>query len=813
MIFHQTILTLIGYGFCIYGTAQSQSSERLAGKGFQSNINFNDKNIFSDSTQRIKDTLPKKTALFDPSYQKINSNFLEAPVNSFIGKPLPGLKKNILYDADKIISKPIVLEQAEVSITAFPDMSYMRGNETYYFSNAEINSVWSLGGIPAIIGMGNQAALAMNNDYQNNFVFRFDKDVYLQQLKKRMGDKFNPASAISTLKDPVSLLKEQAQQILRNDLSQLGQSYRGLFDKEIQEITGDPSLLFSGSIQELKQRFLSDKLVAQVHDNEVLFSNLQQRMTRGEKVDQQDFDNLKTTALRLKGMQELLQKVQEHRAKWESSGLFKKIKQFELLKKDKISRLISNPSYIRKEAKQYLSLKGLQRLFLNINRLNIGRDALSLSPMSFSHFLQNGISTEFINKKGNPFMLVLGRQKDFSSILDYGFTDNLFSNNSQVKAARIGLGSGVISNSYISVSSFSQSMSNGFGLPFNTADFRKILVTTISNQLNIGQKGSIAIDLSRSATTYQDKGATGDSILKQGSNISRILSSNNLMANTALSINYSDELTESGLSYQFNFSKVANGYNNPGNTFLNGGSVEGGAQLRKSFLKNKLQLFFRGNIRNYKYNDELDKSWRNSYFVMDAKWRMRKGQYISLRYQPNRMVQVDGGTKTTMTAMKRLSAETSLYKKIGKSNYRNYMTLGYQENSYALSATENISNTSLQVNSSQNVTIGKNLLYGNLSYIHSANHSAFVYFNSSVNSDIGYSFPVLKKFMVSSGIVYSTVNNWYSQLGVRESISGELNDKFFVSLYIDARKNLSVTQQLWDSPVRADISIRYILKK
>jgi hypothetical protein len=285
------------------------------------------------------------------------------------------------------------------------------------------------------------------------------------------------------------------------------------------------------------------------------------------------------------------------------------------------------------------------------------------------------------------------------------------------------------------------------------------------------------------------------------------------MANTSLSLNYSDELTEQGLSYQFNFSKVANGYNNPGNTFLNGGSTEAGTQLRKSFLKNKLQLFFRGNLRNYKYSDELDRSWRNSYFVMDAKWRMQKGQYVSVRYQPNRMVRIEEGTKTVMTAMERLSVESGLYKKFGKTSYRNYLTLAYQQNSYAFSPTENISNTSLQVNTAQNISLGKNMLYANLGYIHSGNHSGYVYFNSSLNTDIGYSFQLLKRIIASSGIVYSSVNAWYKQLGLRQSLSGELSDKFSVSIYIDARKNLQVEQPLWDSPVRADISIRYILKK
>jgi hypothetical protein len=441
----------------------------------------------------------------------------------------------------------------------------------------------------------------------------------------------------------------------------------------------------------------------------------------------------------------------------------------------------------------------------------MGRDALSLSPMSFQHFLQNGISTEFINSKAKTFMLVAGKQKDINSILDQGFTGNLATNNGQVKAARVGLMSTGISTSHMSVSSFNQSMSDQMGV-LNVNEFRRILVTTISNQLNIGQKGFIEIDLSRSATAYQQNNNTNDSVLKPQSNLSKILSGENFMSNTALSVKYADENTEKGLSYQFNFSKVSNGYTNPGNSFLNGGSTEAGTQLRKSFLKNRMQLSFRGNVRDYKYNDETDSRWRNVYMVMDGKWRMKKGQHIGIRYQPNRMTRIENGSKNIVTSIERLSVESNLYKKLGKIGYRNYLTLGWQKNIYALSVAENISSSSLQVNSFQNITLGKNLLYANLSYTSSDNSSSYVYFNTSLNTDIGYTFQLFKKITASSGIVYASVNEWYQQLGIRQGLSGQLNEKFYINIYIDARKNMKVVQPLWNSPVRADISIKYILK-
>lgn len=811
MIFHKTILTLIAYGFLFCAKSQQQSPETISDTTFQKDQSFSKNQFLIQSKKKKNDSVMHGSTRIVAPLKKSRVGVSDNYFNSFNGKHLESLQKTIKTETNKYFKQPVVLVNAELEYSGLSDSSYWPEGNTYYEGNFSMNSEWMVAGIPVSFNLDNQFFADLENYSANNFDFRFDKDAYLSQVKKKLAGKLDPSSMINNMEDPLKIVKEKAGQLLKKDLSDLVSNYNGLLDQDVEGIMRNPASLFSGDMKELRQRFLSNELVQKVYQSEVMLSALQQKGNMGEKVNPEDITKLRASVQKLKGLQEMLLKIEEHKSKRENSGMVKKIKEFELLKKNKISQLINDPSFIRKKAKEHLSLKGVQKLFLNVNRLNIGRDALLLSPMSFQHFLHNGISTEFLNNKGKTFMLVAGKQKDINSVLDQGFTGNLASNNGQVKAARIGLLSSGTSTSHMSVSSFNQSMSNQLGM-LNTNEFRRILVTTISNKLSIGQKGFIEVDLSRSATAYQQNNNAGDSLLKPKNNLSGILSSENFMANTALSVKYADENTEKGLAYQFNFSKVANGYNNPGNSFLNGGSTEAGTQLRKSFFKNRMQLSFRGNVRDYKYNDEIDSRWRNVYMVLDGKWRMRKGQHIGIRYQPNRMKRIEEGVKSIVTSIERLSVESNLYKKIGKTGYRNYLTLGWQKNIYALSATENISNSSLQVNSFQNITIGKNLVYANVSYTSSNNSSAYVYFNTSLNTDIGYSFQLFKKITASSGIVYASVNEWYQQLGIRQGLSGQLNEKFYVNIYVDARKNLKLVQPLWNSPVRADISIKYVLK-
>ena len=412
--------------------------------------------------------------------------------------------------------------------------------------------------------------------------------------------------------------------------------------------------------------------------------------------------------------------------------------------------------------------------------------------------------------QGNrPFMFIAGRQKDITSLLDMPFAGNLFSNNGTNKAVRIGIGSTKTSVSNITVSSFGQSLFN-FTVPSNVNLYRRVLVTTFSNQVRMGEKGIVSVDLSRSATHYQQEAAATDSTLRDRSSLSKILSANNLLDNTAVSIVYSDELGAEGLSYQFSFNKVSNGYVNPGNAFLSNGSTELGLNLRKMFLKNKIQVTLRGKGRQYSYDVNGNRKWKNIFAMLDARWKMKKGQYLSVRYQPTRMIRIEQSSKQVVSINDRLSVDANLYKRWHRITYRNQVTLSYQKSSYDFNRSS-LSTSSFMVNSFQNISLGKNLLFTNISYNKAANSSGFIYLNSSFIAETGFTYQLFNKLSASSGLTYNSIAGWYKQLGIRQSLSGQLGEKFSMNIYIDAGKTLSLLQPLWNEPVRADISIRYIL--
>lgn len=757
--------------------------------------------ILSTSLSLKQDSLPNK------NFRLVNAVGLQS-VNEFksgITKSLSTYKTTV-SEIKSAFKNPVQLKSGRTDYQGIADSSYINSNNSFsYLSNISFNSDWLIAGISTIVNVQSQSWSDVDRN-RDLISVKFDKDNYLKNIQKKLNGKFDPASLLQLPVDAARRMADEAKNSLTNELKNLNDRYAGLLNTELTSFATLENLS-TLDVKSLRQQFLTPDIIKAVSDKENLLGMLQQKMNTGGKVNPDEIAALQREVVKLKAVQEFIGKVAEHKQRWESSGLLKKLKESDLLQKEKIRQLVNDPATIRKMAKQLLSLKGAEKLFLNINRLDIGQNALSLSPMSFRSFLSNGVVTEFLNK-GKSFLVMAGKQRDFNSILDYTFSSNLFSNSGFAKAARVELRKTKTYSSHVALSSFNQSLSNAL-TPFNAATFRQILVTTISNEFAIGQKGFFTFDLSRSASQYQRSSGPTDSTLDNKNPLSGILSGDNLLANTAISVKYADEFAASGLSYQVNFSKVANGYANPGNTFLSNGSAELGFNLRKTFLKNKIQLSVRANGREYSFGENDNRKWRSIYTTLDARWKMKKGQYVSLRYQPTRMTRVEESFKQVVTSVERLSFDANVQKKLKKTIYRNLVTVAYLRSSYIFSQSS-IRNTSWTVNSFQNLSIGKNMLFINTAYNKAVNQTGFVYLNSSFVTETGFSYPLFGKIFMSSGLTYNSTEGWFKQLGVRQSISGQLGDKFSVSVFLDARKNLSLYQPLWSQPVRADVALRYI---
>lgn len=728
------------------------------------------------------------------------------------GRGLYALPGKLVENINSSVHSPVYLQSGTVDNYFISDTSYINNGGTNYQNYLDINSVWSIAGIPVEVNLQSNYSTDILGAGQYSTAIRFDKDSYLRQLKQKMTGKVNPAELLNSLEDPLLEFKQNASLALNNEIKAINDKYDNVLDAG--KISFDNASFSPNGINELRKKITPGKENSErLREAERMVAAMRQKQNLSGEINSELLDSMNLILKQSGAEKELLAKVREHKKRWDSSGIFQKMNELESVKATKVNDMLNNPSFIRSNAGQMLSLNGLQKLFLNVNRLNIGRDVISLSPMSLQHFMHTGVSTEFINKASKTLMLVAGKQKDFNSIQDLSFNESLFSNAGNIRAGRIGLGGGAKSQSQISVSSFNQTMGNGMNIQaLAMQEFRRVLVTTVSQQFNVGQNGTVNIDLSKSAVSYNGDMARTDSSAASKGNLSRMFSADDFWSNTAIYVKYVGEDNDKGLSYQFNFNKTANGYSNPGNGFLNGGSAEWGTRLRKQLLKKKMQIGLRANLRDYKFGLDNSARWRNVYVVLDARMKLKKGNSVTFRYQPNRMLKKEDGKNELVNLMDRLSLESNINRRFRKLRYNNYLTLAYQKNIFSMSADERVSNTSLQLNALQNFVIGKESFFANVNYNYSDNKSGYVYFNSSANIDAGYNYMLMKKIAASSGLVFASVRDWYSQFGARQTLSGQLNEKILIHFYIDVRRNTRVLETMWSRPVRGELTFSYKIR-
>ncbi len=663
-----------------------------------------------------------------------------------------------------------------------------------YYSRTVFYSQLDIAGIPFQVSANRQSFPDLFGTDQFNYSVSFDRNGFLEMAKRKLAGNIDPSSFLENLKTPLDDLLKKTRQELFTDLKDIREKYKGVINGEFDYLGGVKDI-FKIDINTLRNRFLSQELMQDITAKQKILADMQIGRNNGEKINEELFTKLTIESLKANALQELLDKLESHKQKWEQSGLLSKIRELDIIKINSLDEFLNKPSTIARLAKQRFNMNGLQRMFFGITHLDIGQNALSSGPLSFEHFLSKGINAGF-NSGSKNINILAGRQKDLTSILDYGFTDQIFSNNGLAKAINFEKQGAKIATS-LTVSSFSQSPIdyNDFR---NGNIFREVLVTTLSNQFRVGETGKFNIELSRSASRYNSK-SPNDSFLNAAGNFSKIFSSEDIGNNSAISFRYEDENPLTGLQYYIGFQKTASGYSNPGNSYLNSGTTQFNGRIRKSLLENKLQVTYKADYRIFQYGYENSK-WVHSNMMLDLKWKMKKGQYVSMRYQPMRMTSKTPSGKTKLNAYDRLAIDFNIAKKFHHFNYSHFLSLGYENNRYAWMQ-EMLQKRGLVLSSMQQFTKRTKTIYLNIHF------QQFSFYAES-----GLTYPINKFLIASSAAVYDSYRSWYHRAGLRQSLSGQMGERFILSFFVDWKKNIRLKQFMWDDPFRADLSLKYIIK-
>lgn len=778
------------------------------------------------NSSRLKVLLEDKDSLF--AIKSIPAKGMSKLVNSekvFVGSSIKELKNIVLNDSnraktffrnfDAIIVQKSFINVNNIRFNFITNVS----SSALVPTNNNYNSIFDFGADLSIatipIQLSSQRLNQLNllgTNTINNYRINFNKDEYISSLKSKLKGKFNPEELLDHQMDILKTVKDQAMQSLKNDVELIKEKYSSLKQSEVLEVLQAENL-FEADISSISKKILPEGDIEKITSEKTLLDQLQNKINNGLPIDRNNYDSLKMRMEKYKGLEAIINKMNEHKSNWKKNGLIDKIAAFKNFHAEKIEQVINDPESIKKLALEKLRLNKIQRFFLNVNKLNIGQNALSTGKLSINDLISKNISSEFL-KKNKYLGVVTGKQNTVNSLNDLPFSDIINSTNNNIKAATYGKGD--INGSYknLSLIAFSQNKNlNDIFQSYSPA--RSLMVGTISNKWVIGNNSFISTEISRSSMQYSNEiSSIGSSYNSSSSKAFQgLLKNDNILSNMALSFAYQAEFRDKDLSYNINAVAVSNGYNNPASSFLNNGK-ELDANFKKQFLKRKLQLSFRTSLRQYDYSIVGNSKLNSSYFVYDIKWKFSKANFFSFRYQPSRSIKIDEGTRLPVSQLNRVSFELNLNRRLASTYYRNYLNLAYQNNDLSFNDINKSHSKTVSLNNVQNITVGKHLLYWNNNFNFStSNTPSQFYLNSSVLSDLGITYTLLKTVSASSSLNYNSVKAWYNQIGLRQTISGTIGNNLELSMYVNVGKNINLYQPELYSAVRGDLSIKYALER
>jgi hypothetical protein len=714
---------------------------------------------------------------------------------------------NLIRDFNNsIFKKPLLLKNSELYYSNQLMPSITDTAHSYFYQDLSFSASATISGVPFAFQIHHQRFLDPFRIQENRSVVttKFDRQAYMTKLRSHIPE-FNIGLSSLPTANIWKLAYEKGENLLKKEVAVILEKYHvggsEWLEYNMQNILQKDLQLFSGQI-------LNPQYLQQINDAKAVYDQLQLQIKSGIAIDTNSFKNARKLIESHKAFSEVVAKVQEYKQKWEGSGFVQKLKEMDWQHMAKMKQLTANPSLLFKEAEKYAKFSGFQKLLIKFNQLNLGQSGTDQSKLTFNNFIANGITGDLMSKKNQYFSFIAGRQKDMVSLFDTQFGNPATNFENNVVGITMGKGKRSGSHNHFSMSYFKQQQTNVHSFTISPPS-RTSFTTTFNNRIDFSKNSYIETEISKSAGGYQNEVSAVDSSRVSNAYFKNILSANSITDNLAFSVMYVGEYEEIGLQQRVHFRSTDNGYHNPGSPLLTRGATEAGLDLRKSFLKQKVSFAVKYDFRQFNFSEQYDRKWQNHSYFIDGKIKLDKGQSVSFRYQPTKFVRIEDGIRANSNATEQLSANVNFRTKFFKRTYTNILGLMYQKSSFLNMGGMNESATSLLVTSLQAISIGSQLLSLNFLYNHGNNNTGIVFLNSSFNCDGGISYILFKRISGSTSAGYNSVKNWYQQLSLRQSLSGQIGSKCQFSLFVDARRNIKLYQPLLYNLTRGELSFSY----
>ncbi len=650
-------------------------------------------------------------------------------------------------------------------------------------------------------------------------VISFNRELFEKSMSDRIRASFNVNSLVAERLSAIQSLKDIAIKELTADLIKTAGASASDVKQKIQQLGGWKEIM-GADASYFNKKLIGDKEYALLQANETRIKQMQEKINSGQPIDSSAYSQAINEVNKVKGLEKMVQLIMKYKKKWDDTGLVRMINKMEQEKDMQLNEMLKNPSVLSKLAKNSLQLQKLEKIFLAIKQLNTGAGVTSMSPLTIDQSLRSsGFDLTSIGKGNSLVTATLGKIQELGTVQERAIGQGNIYQPSTV-AAGISFGKNSTSGqrdqfSKISFLSFASSSSaNGLSLlsPVQGPATRNF-VFTISKKMNIGSKGSLLTEVSKSAAQEQNEnktlGSTGTAV--NSFSPAKLLNTNDFFTNLGFSLDYNNEFPSINLSHEIGLRYTGNGYSNQGNSYLLAGSKEIYHSLNKSFLKRKFTLVVRNKFKSYDLNN-TGKHFNSFSNTFDLRWKIDKGNYLSVKYQPAYSATINNngsGIGQNEVLTKRLAADLSLRAKVKKVQIQNFADLAYLYTRTRFAGFPEDEYKTIQLTTGHSAMKNNKQFFVNTNFNYAFKTGIVPYLNSSLLVESGIVYDISIKIKFSSALNYNAVQNWYSQMIVKQGIMGKLAKKIDLSLAVELARNFKVQQAFPVPTFRGDLSIRY----
>lgn len=723
-----------------------------------------------------------------------NSSFQERLIPAFA-------KNNSISSISKTLSSPsFQVVKTKISGQGTTEMNAFSGAMDNIYNN-EVSAAVSIFSMPFHTDYHSATGWQSSGDHTRFASMKFDKNIFLQQLSDKIRKELNPEEIF---KDALQMIYEQRDKAFTTLQSELSGFLR---DKNPTLLSAINDRINAENISRMGIESFLSNLIEQgqslLKEKGLLVTRLQLRNTHEVISDDSLQVALDAFESQSKANEVMQQSLPELRNQWLKKGILETIAGFEKVKKAAIDKLLKDPDQLRKVALDKFKLQGLRKLLLHANSFSIGSSGVDQGSLGIKDALLNGISASFL--KGNRFFApVAGKIPGIKNMSDLRYANFSELPDIITTSLRIGKGGEDANFSHVSFSLLQPVSNSSIPVTSFSPSLPKNLVSTFSKQLQFGSAHTLLAEISKSTLLQPSSGTSG---------IKDLVNSDNLFGNMGLNVQYRGEFERLGITQQTTIRYTGKEYSNVGNFALVSGAKEISNDLKKYFLQRQLIVNLKGHYREYDFSVSRRK-WKSFSYLADVKLKLKKGEFVELRYQPYINRRSSPEENYTSSKSYRLAIRGVVNRKLGrKFRYRNYMEVSSsKDDQYDFYRDQFYSNQFTSFTSLQTFTIGKENVFVNINGNIARQQTGYLLGNSSLSADAGIQFSTRSTIALSSSVVYTSVKGIYQQVAMRQSVSTTIGKRFVIDGYIHAGINKVMLSYLDIPAVSGNLSISYNLK-